>query len=221
MSLILNKPYVWVDKSRTCPVIKFLVKLENDFGLNPDAVHIEPSDTTLYLKYTIEEGYMSNFETSPVEFDMKDYPRIDRVVVEIHQDDRMLGFHVVKPIDGDFSSSGTAPYPIPYIYLQSITADYVKLYLAIYFPEEAQCYETSTVEPDSGYFQSVILKCSKKGDVPGWIYKEVELNADSSYDPVFEDIIVEVIVADDKNGTNEKKGHGTTHGSEGDASGNG
>lgn len=221
MNLKLNKPYVWVDQSGAYPLIKFLVKLEDGFGINPDEVYVETQDSTLYLKYSTDE-YSGTFEESPVIFNMQSYNNIDKVVVEIHHENNMVGFHVVKPNDGDFSTSGTTPLPIPYIYLQSITADYVKLYLAIFLPEQSRLVSTSTPEDFDNFIQGVQLYYVRDGDGgPGWHYEEVELNSQNGFDPILEDIIVEVIVADDENGTNEKKGHGTTHGSEGDASGEG
>ena len=218
MSLKQNKPYVWVDQNGTYPVICFLVKLEEGMGINPDAVEEEIQDNTLYLKYTIDE-YSGTFEETPVTLSMQPYNNIDRVVVQIHQGNTMLGFHVVQPNDGNFSQSGATPGAIPYVFLQSNAVDSLKLYIAVYLPEQARLVSTETPEDFNNFIQGVKLSYVRDGNGgPEWHYEEVDLNPGNGFDPVLEDILVEVIIADGDGG-NEKKGHGTTHGSEGDASG--
>lgn len=222
MNLIPNKPYVWVDKSESEPVIKFIYKIEENYGFTEESPIISYNEDTVFLDYFIddEDGVQRDF---PMQIRMNDEMRaMQKTTIRLHnQDGRLLGFHTVKPLDGDFSTEGNTPYPVPYTFLKVNSTDEVQVNIATDIPMDVKLERVELPENFDTYEARVILTYKITGDGSGGFYYHNQiLNAETGYDPVLENIIVEVIVLD-SDGNVDRKGHGTTHGSEGDASGEG
>lgn len=222
MSLIRNKPYVWVDKSGALPIIKFIYNIEENFGFTNESPIVSYNEDTVFLDYIIDDEAGMQNEYPMMQELTTQMMQMEKVTVRLHdQNGRLLGFHTVKPETGDFSVYGNVPPPIPYTYLKVIRTDALMVHIAGEIPVEYK-FEGVDLSVDFNTFEAHIMlkfKITGTGE-GGTFYHSQLLDSKTGYDPVLEDIKVELVVVD-ASGNVDRKGHGTTHGSEGDASGEG
>ena len=227
MNLIPNKPYVWVERGEDYPTIKFIYDIEEHLTFTSSEPEISTNEDTAFLDYYITDAGApldpANLRTFPLDSGLLEK---EKITVRIFNEARELtGFHTVKPLTGNFEIEGEEPHPIPYIYLKVIDTSNLKVNVATDFKigvrfDQSRTEDTQIILNFDNYTVTKKLIYFLDPDAePGVDFQTIELNKDN-YDPVLEDIIVEVVVLDTNENT-DRKGHGTTHGSEGDASGEG
>lgn len=223
MSLIQNKPYVWVDKSQTPPTIKFIYDIEEYPGFESGEPQVSTNEDTVFIDYVVTNEEETAIRDNPISYIPSNdhYGQYEKFTIRIFSADRqLLGFHTVKPATGNFDVEGETPPPIPYTYMKVINTGRLKVEVATDFPIGVR-YTGSTINCNPDNFEcsiNIMYDLDVNGE-SGIDVQSFELSDDNYYDPVCEDILIEVVVM---NGGNvDRKGHGTTHGSEGDASGEG
>lgn len=220
MNLIPNKPYVWVERGDDYPTIKFVYDIEEHLTFTSSEPEISTNEDTAFLDYFMtDEGDPldpANLRTFKLDSRLMEK---EKITVRIFNEAMELtGFHTVKPLTGNFEIEGEEPHPIPYIYLKVIDTSNLKVNVATDFQQKVSREGIDIVADPDSYKITIKLYYKLSGNESvEFDHQTIFLDSDN-YDPVLEDIIVEVILKDP---SGDRKGHGTTHGSEGDASGEG
>jgi len=221
-----DKPYAWLDNSGASPVV--MIKLWNTHNYQIDTTngyfYKEETGDALRLIFTLHAG--GNGE-STVSFDLSDRssPRYDPnqhtkiTIIVIDSRRTILGLHTVMPVLGTF---GTTPLQdprfIPYAWLDFITTECSVLNIAAELPDNAQLNLLAVNDFPDRYERVVKYKVSGTlNSTTAIFHLQQLLDASNGYDPILENIIVHFIEFDAA-GNEKKKGTGTVHSSEGDAS---
>jgi hypothetical protein len=226
MSFIENKPYVWTDTtSGAVPELKIIVFPGHGLGLsvNPETIIFQTEGDTLFVIYKMLPGI--GVPAMPVTLRLDgtstyDSDVHDKVTVMLcNERDDILGFQTVKPVAGVFSTSGKTPPPIPHLWLFCRRTDSLVVNVATDIQVPA-IYSGAVYADDFTLYRRTITFTFTKNakGTTGMVPLEFPLDYTNDFDPVLEDIVVEVVV-NNADGSQDRKGTGTTHSSEGDASG--
>jgi len=227
MSLIEDKPHVWVGKRPTNTFfLSIIADCKEGMGISLGSEYCteHEEDNRLIISFKIHEmgGYNNHLEYDLNAANNSNFDELvhDKVTVMFtDESDNPLAFHTVKPVKGEFS--GNANDPKPHLFLKSKSSDNATIHIEVSLPEECVFLNLTTVDVDAEYKRRVTYYYGTDG-YANWrpVHLDYSLNETTGYDPVFDDIVVEFIVKD-SSGSGDRKGKGTTHNAEGDASGEG
>lgn len=222
-----DKPYAWLDTSGASPIVMIKLWNPNNYQIATTNGYFYKEETgdALRLIFTLHAG--RNGE-STVSFDLSDRssPRYNPThhtkitIIVINSSRTILGLHTVMPVLGSF---GTTPFQeprfVPYAWLDFITTECSVLNIAAELPDNAQVNLLAVNDFPNRYERVVKYKVGGTLNNTTTIFHlQHLLDASNGYDPIFENIIVHFIEFDAA-GIEKKKGTGTVHSSEGDASG--
>jgi len=222
MSLLLNKPHVWVKKNSGYDQLKIYVNCDPGVGISLDTnMYWEEEDgDTLQVHFRLHSsGSFSRtleYELGPATNSIYD-PEEHKTVKVVISDWNSLGHHSVRPISGDFSTDGATPHPEPWIWLQAISASTFSAHIQALIPENST-FENIEINDD---FETLTRRVTYnfKNVNPGemrFIHLDHMMNDSTSYDPSLISAIFEVVITESSG--EKRKGTGTVHTSEADAS---
>jgi hypothetical protein len=223
-----NKPYVWADFSGSSPVLHVRMWSLDDLGISNDVVRsMELEDMFIIIfqltsveeemdvrgcKVVIDVGSFSR----PV-YDPASHNKI-MVMIENHEGD-IMGLQTIIPSLSEFTSAGTSPPTMkPYLWMQFIATTNSVVHVAAELTQDSTLSEEEPInEPDK--YRRIVNYTVHAGSSSdeGVVHDDHNLD-DGEYDPVMDNIIIRLIEYN-SDGTERRKGSGTTHTSEGDASG--
>ena len=228
MAKFYNKPYVWLEPGTTTSLIR--IKSWDRFSrcISAESGYFTKQEEgeTLFIIFRLHSGETGE---SNVEFDLNERsaPQYNvavhnKVTIVITDEfETILGFHTIMPVMGKFEfTPGLLPPFMPFMWLQCLATDRSIVHIAALIPERAKISGPEVTNDPDHYQRIVDYKIS--GDttsVPAIFHLEHYLDSSNNFDPVMENIIVNFIELDGS-GARKKKGTGTVHTSEGDASGN-
>ena len=213
--LIPNKPYLWLQNDGGRKVVYMKLWCISGFGLEPNLTLPGPSvspeqiktGTTLELKYKVLPGYHT---PELIEFDLtasySTFPSPDKVVVTIiNEADIVLGMCAIKP-GCEFSATPNLPYLIPFLYIRA-GASNPDVHIAALLPANSLL----KVLPPKLVHGKLNVDCDINPTVAGFSFVHDEFNV-GDHPPD------EVIVALNEQTGYKRRGSGTVHTSEADAS---
>ena len=223
MSEVKYKPYVWLDTSEDSSIVKTRIFFDARDGIE-GTPEIILEDDVLFIIYRVVVGGDPLLELAATQFlsDIPDYdPDIHTKVTVLLKDadENILGFHTIKPGVGIFEITGSAPGFTPYIWLDSRETDNAIVHIAAWLPSRCSVEEYDLDDDHEAYLRTVTFKITETDDSDfKFTFLEHHLNAETGYDPALDTIIVNLTEFESPR-VERKRGTGTTHGSEGDASG--
>ncbi len=221
--IIPNKPYLWLDSTGRNLIVKMKIWCPSDKQLSSNVPAQETDGDTLRLIYKVIDG--SSTDPLTLEFNLRDtssqynqdmHTRVTVVITDLAGN--ILGLGTVKPRFGTFSVSGTGPNIYPYLYIQFANTSQSVVHVAGWVDGAGDMIEVAPpVDNFSTFERKVDYKLKTVTPPQVIIHDDHDLNERNGYDPVLDSIVVSLIEYN-SDGTEKRKGIGTVHTSEADAS---
>lgn len=216
MVIIENRPYVWLDKSSGNK--NLLIKM---WSFDKKIVNHSTPETdgdTLRLVFTCLPGSGE----SSVKVDLLRYFQANVhtkvTVIVIDDSNTILGLHTVMPEIGVFAAIPSLTSSIiPYMWLDFVTTEQSILNMAVVLPGGSAFTLTDTIDYRTQFIREVYFTVNPGRSADTIIPLTYNLDSSTGYDPVLDMVIVHITELDNM-GVEKKKGTGTVHTSEGDAS---
>jgi hypothetical protein len=221
--LIINKPYLWLDTSGQGLLLKIKIWCAAGYGLLSTVPVQETDGDTLRLVYTVKAGGTGG--TNIPDFDLLDiavsnfdpavHSRVSVIIIE--SADRILGLGTVKPGRGTYQVAGTGPDIYPYLYIQFRDTDLSIVHVASWVESKSNVAEMPPPTDNYNLFErDVMYEVGPTNNAFDFEHSDFLLDTTKGFDPVLDTIVVSIV--DNSGGIERRKGTGTVHTSEADAS---
>lgn len=218
-----NKPYLWLDRDNNQLKIKIW---SGTYRLAHNVAEQQSDGDTLRLVYTLSDTGAFPLETvfdfsDPLsEYNPSTHIRITVVLKDDH--DNILGHCTVKPAIGTFETINYDPPSadiFPYLYVQFRDTDVATVHVAAFISGGSVLVEGRPEDNYDIYERKVDFSFDANDSVMNYIEEDHLLDYSTDFDPVLDNIVIS-LTENDSSGL-RRKGTGTIHTSEADASSGG
>lgn len=220
----LNKPHLWLGRNSTNYIVHILTRLD-DLGISTEAgyCNTQSQDDTLFVKLIASTDLPDpgTYISYPLNTDSGYDPMVhERVTVVIETEDgHLLGHATVKPNDGVYSPTTANPSQgTPFLWMRFIDTEHQELHVAVLVPEGSVLEEGTYVDDPNNYCRTINYAITLGSGGGTIIMDDIHyLDVSTGYDPTLDNVIADISTFD-ASGVKKKKGKGTAHTSEADAS---
>jgi len=218
MATQINKPYVWLEKSGAYPKIMFRVWSTPGYGIKYNA-QLSHEDT-LFVLFKMDPTiaplaeYSFSLDPGGSIYNAAIHEKVTLVI--LMTDDSTVGFTSIMPGSDTFQIVNP-PIGIPYNFLKFIATDNMEVHTTVFADQNYKFKQLA--HDDSIPFQRTV-RFQMTGTPSGIAinhYLTHLLNSTTHFDPTIERVFVNIVELDPR-GVERRKGTGTVHTSEGDAS---